>query len=106
MAYTSRTIESRSIWQGEDVSWVFTAENSLTGGSVAWELTTEEGGGTTELSKSGSINGTQFTITLTDTETAALDAGKYWHEAKFTDNGGLVSQLIAPSPIIIYASAI
>jgi len=106
MTYTTRTIEARGIWQGEDVSWLFQTDAVLTGGTVSWLLTTEEGGGTSVLSKSGVISGTEFTITLTDTETAAVDPGEYWHEAKFTDTGGLISQLIAPSPVIIYQSAI
>jgi hypothetical protein len=106
MTYTTRTIEARGIWQGEDVTWVFQGELVMTGGTVNWKLTNQEGGGTAVLSKTGSISGDTFTITLTDTETDALTPGFYWHEAKFTDSGGEVSQLVAPSPVVVYASAI
>lgn len=106
MSYTTRTIQARGIWQGEDVVWTFTADDDLSGGSVAWKLTTEAGGGTDVLSKTGSISAETFTVTLTDTETAALGAGHYWHEAKYTDESGLISQIVAPSPIVVYGSAI
>jgi hypothetical protein len=106
MTYTTRTIEARGIWQGEDVTWTFLADSDLTDGDVDWKLTTQEGGGTALLTKSGAISGDQFTITLADTETDALTPGFYWHEAKFTSVGGEVSQIIAPSPVVIYASAI
>jgi len=106
MSYTTRTIQARGIWQGEDVDWLFQADTVMTGGTVDWKLTTAEGGGTAVLTKTGSISGDTFTILLTDTETAALTPGHYWHEAKFTDSGGEVSQIVAPSTVIIYASAI
>lgn len=106
MAYTTRTIEARGIWQGEDVTWLFQTDADLSGGSVSWKLTTAEGGGDALLTKTGVISGDEFTVTLLDTETAAIDPGKYWHEAKFTDSGGLVSQIVAPSPVVIYESAI
>ncbi len=106
MAYTTRTIEARGIWQGEDVSWLFQTDSDMTGGSVAWKLTTDDGGGTVVLSKSGVVSGDSFTITITDAETAAIEPGVYWHEAKFTESGGLVSQIVAASQVIVYGSAI
>lgn len=108
MAYTTRTIEARGIWQGEDVSWLFQTDTDMTGGSVSWKLTSDEGEGTVLLSKSGviGIDGTEFTVTLTDVETDAIEPGIYWHEAKFTASGGLISQIIAPSQVVIYRSAI
>jgi hypothetical protein len=106
MSYTTRTIQARGIWQGEDVTWTFVTDDNLSDGVVDWKLTTAEGGGVDKLTKTGTILGAGFSVTLTDVETAALDPGHYWHEAKFTSAGGLVSQIIAPSTVVIYQSAI
>jgi hypothetical protein len=95
MTYTTRTIQARGIWQGEDVTWAFLAEADLSDGDIEWKLTTQEGGGAALLTKAGAISGYQFTVTLTDTETNVLTPGFYWHEVKFTSVGGEVSQLVA-----------
>lgn len=104
--FTTRTIAAVGIWKGEDVEWTFRAEGSLAGGTVAWKLTTEEGGGTTLLTKTGAINGDEFTITITKAETNALAPGVYWHEAKFTNASSKAVQLVAPSPLNVFRSSI
>lgn len=103
--YTTRTVEAAGIWQGEDVEWIFVADEEIAPGTITWKLTAFSGREPALITKTASIFGAQFKVDIASEEIAALKPGTYWHEAKFTSIGGDTSQVIAPSPIYILESA-
>lgn len=60
---------------------------TITGATITWVMKTAAGGAAILTKTVGSgivISGSTFTITLTDTETALLTAGSYFHAASVT----------------------
>lgn len=108
--------KTAKVVKGEDVSIVFgpirTAAGAtidFTGASdVTYRITTAQGGGSVVLTKaigSGvSTPDTSFTVSITDTDTDAMTAGRLWHECKATV-GSVTYQVLDPSPFIVVASA-
>lgn len=91
--------ESEHLFIGEDrtiridvVQSDDTTPQAMTGWSLTWELLNRRGG-TVLITKTPSIgNGSatddRATITITDTDTEAIDPGTYFHVLRRTDAGG------------------
>lgn len=86
------SIQSRmEMFRGEDVTLTFTMSPvvNITGWAITWKMA-ERPGDTVLLTKTATLsdptNGV-FTVSLASADTAEMDAGLYWFDARRTDSG-------------------
>lgn len=78
--------QNATLYQGDDRTLTFDVSSDITGVTIAWELRKRVGGNAV-LTKVGTITNAasgDFSVTLTDTDTADL-LGDYFHKAILTD---------------------